>query len=188
MDTCVAVLGGVILLCLLLFMFNIHVIALGGSIICIMLGILHLIQQNSSVLDGMRTRTDGTISAGAVAVKSGNSIKSTPNPRYTSTDSDKTTEQEDTQVNPERPASLFETPTSTIRHPDYTPAALQRRLDERTFKKVEFTQSSAQRARMLDGMYKELVDTSVKRDPYLQRQKTKSTCSPLRGHTDPNRI
>jgi len=167
---------------------SVHILAVGCSIACIIIGIVYPIYQKSSISHGRAQRTNGTVSAGVTLVNPTDTTKSTPNPRYVATSDQGETEKHNNAPTQEKSTSLFVTPTSTIRHPDYTPDALQRRLDERTFKKVEFTQSSTQRARLLDGMYQELVDTSVKSDPYLQRQNTQSACSPLRGHSDPSRI
>ena len=59
---------------------------------------------------------------------------------------------------------------------------MQRRRDALTYKKEHLQPSSASRSRVLEEMYKELVNTSIKRDPAL-REKTKEgeNCAPLRG-------
>lgn len=65
----------------------------------------------------------------------------------------------------------------------------EKKFDEYVFRKRydgnDFPPSE-QRRRVLDAMYKELVDTSLKADPFLR--KADVSCRPLRGATSPHII
>jgi len=59
---------------------------------------------------------------------------------------------------------------------------MQRRRDALTYKKEHLQPSSASRSRVLEEMYKELINTSIKRDPALRENAKKGeNCAPLRG-------
>ena len=64
----------------------------------------------------------------------------------------------------------------------YSSAAMQARRDEFVFRGEPKRQSTESRMRMLDDMYRELLDTSVKSDPALRPVDSKGDgCQPLRG-------
>ena len=59
---------------------------------------------------------------------------------------------------------------------------MQRRRDALTYKKEHLQPSSASRSRVLEEMYKELINTSIERDPALRENAKKGeNCAPLRG-------
>ena len=68
----------------------------------------------------------------------------------------------------------------------YTMQAQQVRRDEFQFRPVVEYQASDARERMLNSLYKELMDVSVKRDPALRLPNTSDPCEPLRGLTIPH--
>tara|TARA_B110000046_G_scaffold181012_1_gene212505 strand:+ start:790 stop:1422 length:633 start_codon:yes stop_codon:yes gene_type:complete len=71
----------------------------------------------------------------------------------------------------------------------YTNEAMQARREEFAFRPTPLKQSSESRARMLDNMYQELLDTSLKTDPGLRRVGTTGDgCEPMRGLVKPHRF
>lgn len=69
----------------------------------------------------------------------------------------------------------------------YTLQAQQMRRDEYQFRPVIDYQASDARERMLNSLYKELIDVSVKKDPALRLPESSSDpCEPLRGLTVPH--
>ena len=99
---------------------------------------------------------------------------STPNPRHPGNEID-------------RPAQPPVPPTQELLRPDpyafaYTNEAMQARREDFIFRSVPLKQSTEARSRMLNSMYQELLDTSVKTDPGLRRlDDTTDGCEPLRG-------
>jgi hypothetical protein len=76
--------------------------------------------------------------------------------------------------------------TSTMNFHAYTHAGMQARLDEHVFRPdTNLRQSYSSRERVLNGMYKELLETSVKNDPAL-RSKSGDSCEPIRGKSKPH--
>ena len=66
----------------------------------------------------------------------------------------------------------------------FTHAAMQARRDEFAFRKNPLSQTAEARARLLDDMYQELLDTSMKTDPGLKPVGTRGDgCEPMRGLT-----
>lgn len=64
----------------------------------------------------------------------------------------------------------------------YTHQAMQTRREDFIFRSEPIKQSTEARSRMLNSMYKELLDTSVKTDPGLRLVgDTTDGCEPLRG-------
>ena len=64
----------------------------------------------------------------------------------------------------------------------YTHQAMQTRREDFIFRSEPLKQSTEARSRMLNSMYQELLDTSVKTDPGLRRvSDTSDGCEPLRG-------
>ena len=73
--------------------------------------------------------------------------------------------------------------TNSINSPEYTPDGMQKKRDEILFRKPVLHQSSESRGRILDSMYQEMLDTSMRRDPYLRKLHNPE---PLRGLTKPH--
>ena len=68
----------------------------------------------------------------------------------------------------------------------YTPQGMQAKLDERQFRRIDQRETRDGRARFLDALYQELLDSSVKGDPALRIKNDDSDgCEPLRGRTKP---
>lgn len=68
----------------------------------------------------------------------------------------------------------------------YTPQGMQAKLDERQFRRIDPRETRDGRARFLDALYQELLDSSVKGDPALRIKNDDSDgCEPLRGRTKP---
>lgn len=68
----------------------------------------------------------------------------------------------------------------------YTPQGMQAKLDERQFRRIDSMQPREARIRMLNALYQEMLDTSVKGDPAMRRKDdTSDGCAPLRGRTKP---
>ena len=64
----------------------------------------------------------------------------------------------------------------------YTPQGMQAKLDERQFRRIDSMQPREARIRMLNALYQEMLDTSVKGDPAMQRKDDASDgCAPLRA-------
>ena len=145
---------------------------------CVLAGMLRAAPQDIRLL--MRRATSAA--AGVVRAEVDAPLPQTSNPLFKPT-----SEQPEGRGKVARAAALppAAPPRSTIRHPDYTPSAVQRRLDERQFRKVAHTQSTTQRARMLDDMYRELLETSRKADPYLLAPGVADSdgCQPARVRT-----
>lgn len=62
----------------------------------------------------------------------------------------------------------------------YTPRGYADKYDELIFKKTHLRQSSQSRARLLNSMYEDLMNESVKKDPYL-RKKGETGCDLIKG-------
>ena len=92
----------------------------------------------------------------------------------------KSLEQRSSSKNELRPKNELQSTESSYNTFDYTPANMQAKLDERTFRSASSMQSSISRARLLNSMYSELITESVKGDPYLRKAKS-TGCEPLRG-------
>lgn len=72
----------------------------------------------------------------------------------------------------------------------YTPQGMQAKLDERQFRRIDTRETRDGRARVLNSLYRELLDSSVKGDPALRRKGAveSDACEPLRGRTKPNLV
>lgn len=70
----------------------------------------------------------------------------------------------------------------------YTPQGMQARLDERQFRYIPTSQPQEARVRMLNSMYQELLDASMKGDPGLRRKGDEHGCEPIRGRTKPHML
>ena len=115
----------------------------------------------SSVRSAKKTRVTDT-----------NDIKQCKNPRFES--------KEETQK--DVVSDDVQETISTINHSDYSIKNHQSRRDEFIFRNtVNNYQSGSSRESMLNAMYKELVDTSLKSDPGLKAQDASESCAPVRG-------
>lgn len=70
----------------------------------------------------------------------------------------------------------------------YTPQAQQLRRDEFQFRPTVEYQTADARERVLNSLYKELLDTSEKRDPALRPVGVVDACEPMRGLTQPHTL
>ena len=100
-------------------------------------------------------------------------------------DESKAPDSSDQRVKPSNDEASAVVETSSINSPEYTPDGIQKKRDEILFHKPVFYQSSDSRARMLDSMYQEMLDTSMRRDPHLRKQVDHHP-EPLRGLTKPH--
>ena len=65
---------------------------------------------------------------------------------------------------------------------EYTPRGAAERWNAHAFRRqVDPYQSAGSRRELLDSMYKELLDTSVRADPYLRKQGDVAGCHPARA-------
>ena len=62
----------------------------------------------------------------------------------------------------------------------YTPKGYADKYDELIFNKTHLRQSSESRARLLNSMYEDLMNESVKKDPYL-RKTGETGCDLIKG-------
>lgn len=118
---------------------------------------------NNGILD-MSFQRNGVISAYKASTSATNdttkTLKHTVNPRLGAREND-TNEKK----------SYPEYVKSSINHEDYTPDGIEKKVQERLFStKTLGTQSSDQRARLLNSMYSDLLSESYKRDPYLREE------------------
>ena len=102
-------------------------------------------------------------------------LPSTANPRHPSN-------AKGAKPQPQPPPPADVRLVGSIRHVDYTPDGAAKRRDDFLFRAPADTfMSTTQRARVLDSMYKELVDSSVRRDPYLREKDAPDEgCRPIR--------
>lgn len=80
-----------------------------------------------------------------------------------------------------------EIPRGSINDVAYTLEGQRAKLDERIFRAEPQRQSSEARARMLDAMYQELLDTSQKSDPAM-REVGGDGCEIMRGRAAPRPV
>lgn len=138
-------------------------------IIIIIIGMLMAFTFNSPSNDSFSAKV-------SAQVVSDTELKKTPNPRINTEKTEK-----DIDVN-QRP------PTSSMRSEDYTMKGMQRKLDERTYSKTINTyQTPASRAKLLNSMYSDMINESVKKDPYL-RTKNSSGCEVLKGQKQETKL
>lgn len=78
-------------------------------------------------------------------------------------------------------------PRGSINDVAYTFEGQRAKLDERIFRPEPQRQSSESRARMLDAMYRELVDSSQKSDPAM-REIGSDGCDIMRGRAEPRAV
>lgn len=104
-------------------------------------------------------------------------LPQTKNPRRIQTFED---EDAPPVVTPNKPTIA---PNSILKF-EYTPMGMQAKREEFIFRHDPLRQDSDARARILNSMYQELLETSVKTDPGLRR--TEDGCAPLRGLTRPH--
>ena len=109
-------------------------------------------------------------------------LKRTPNPRHVKKEA---TETQSVQ----RPAAetkeavkdpVNERVASKYNIERYTPKGYANKYDELIFNKTDLRQSSTSRARLLNSMYEDLMNQSVKKDPYM-RKKGETGCDLIRG-------
>lgn len=92
------------------------------------------------------------------------------------------------QIAEPKPVST-EIEKGTTDHETFSLKARERRRDEHVFRRQysgDDVHPSEKRKRILDVMYQELVETTVKTDPFLR--KSEDSCQPLRGSTKPHVI
>lgn len=99
-------------------------------------------------------------------------LKRTPNPRHVRKEATETEVVEQPPV--ESKENVVETPTKRFASrydiPRYTPKGYAEKYDELVFNNtLHLRQSSSSRARLLNSMYADLVNESVKKDPYLRK-------------------
>ena len=84
-------------------------------------------------------------------------LKKTPNPRASEIVSDKT------------PVRDVEHVRSSINAEEYTQAGMQKKREERMFSQnANHYQTTSSRATLLNTLYEEMINESVKQDPYLR--------------------
>lgn len=108
---------------------------------------------------------------------SGAGLKQTVNPNYEAPDG--------STFPPSTARTVAPAPSLPDSHVDllaYTPTGVQMRLEERQFRPERGYQTGESRARVLNSLYKELLDTSMKGDPALRPEGVNAPCAPLRGH------
>ena len=117
------------------------------------------------------------------------SLPQTPNMRNPEVASELSEKKEISSTPDNKIESKEDKPKSTMNNFNYTIQGMQARLDERIFQKETLYQNRESRVRMLNSMYKELVDHSVKSDPFLRKADDASSgCEPLRGYAKPHMI
>ena len=150
---------------------------------------------HTSVISARKASTSNKTGSGSA------SLPQTKNPRHKAVNE---TESEDTKLPPnakdkeetgdegsdeQTDKSTSSLPPRPFAHTNvfsYTLQGMQAKLDERQFRKIDSMQSQDSRARMLETLYQEMLDTSVKGDPAMRlKGDTSDGCSPLRGRTKP---
>ena len=91
---------------------------------------------------------------------------------------------EKVETQDKKPPFYFDNLPANPRPYMFTEKQMQERRDEFVYRKTLIHPSSDSRKRVLDEMYRELVESSAKKDPALREQKANSDaeqCTPLRG-------
>ena len=110
-----------------------------------------------------------------------NNLPQTPNPRK------KPARGSGAEPVPGANGSTNNMPRGSINDVAYTFAGQRAKLDERIFRPEPQRQSSEARARMLEAMYQELVESSQKSDPAM-RQIGGDGCEIMRGKAEPRPV
>ena len=112
-------------------------------------------------------------------------VKQCRNPRFESSEETKgeAKEGEPKERPKEDPTeNLAHLNTASMNHDDYSVKNHQTRRDAFIFQSpVRDYQSRSSRESMLNSLYQELLDTSVKSDPGLRAQNVSEKCAPMRG-------
>tara|TARA_B100000945_G_scaffold319442_1_gene326648 strand:+ start:1007 stop:1465 length:459 start_codon:yes stop_codon:yes gene_type:complete len=136
-----------------------------------------------------KNNTQAIYTSDNVSANIAQNLKKTENPKYKKVQSNIESHEPDKQTAvEEQPTEKQNKQTSNIERisskyniHDYTPKGQNDKRDEFIFNKnIHYNQSSDSRARLLNSMYSDLLNESVKKDPYM-RKTGETGCEMTRG-------